>query len=68
MAFLLADRRGFLKKAWRTLSMFSGFLIEGSIPGGFLFAADDVSLKFVTRNSTVLRLGTLSLRRILKYS
>jgi len=29
-----------------------------------LFAADAVSLKFLTHNSTVLRLGTLSFRRI----
>ena len=37
IAFLLADRRGLLTKAWRTHSMFSGFLIERSLPGGFFF-------------------------------
>jgi len=46
--------------------MFSGVLSEGSLPGRFLFAADAVSLKFLTHNSTVLRLGTLSFRWILK--
>jgi len=66
MAFLLADRRGLLTKTWRTRSMFSGALSEGSLPAGFLFAAGDVSLKFLTHNSTVLRLGTLSFRWILK--
>ena len=66
MAFLLADRRGFLTKAWRNCSMFSGVLSEGSLPGRFLFAAYPVSLKFLTHNSTVLRLWTLSFRRISK--
>jgi len=66
MAFQLADCRGFLTKAWRTRSMFSGILSEGSLPGGFLFAADAVSLKFLTHNSRVMRLGTLSFRWILK--
>ena len=66
MAFLLADRRGLLTKAWRTLSMFSGVLSEGALLGGFLFAAETVSLKFLTHNSTVLRLGTLSFRWVLK--
>jgi hypothetical protein len=28
--------------------MFSGVLSEGSLPGGFLFVADAVSLKFLT--------------------
>jgi hypothetical protein len=60
MAFLLADRRGFLTKAWRTCSMFSGVLTEGSLPGEFLFATDAVSLKFLTHNSRILWLGTLS--------
>jgi len=46
--------------------MFSGVLSEGSLPERFLFAADDVSLQFPTHNSTVLRLGTLSFRWILK--
>jgi hypothetical protein len=41
-------------------------LSEGSLPGGFLFAADAVFLKFLTHNSTVLRLGTLSFRWMLK--
>jgi len=39
--------------------MFAGVLSEGSLPGGFIFAADAVSLKFLTHNSTVLRLRTL---------
>jgi len=39
--------------------MFSGVLSEGSLPGRFLFAADTVSLKFLTHSSAVLRLGTL---------
>jgi hypothetical protein len=65
MAFLLAECRGLLKKAWRTHSMFSGVLREGSLPGGFLFVADAVSLKFLTHNSRVLWLGTLSFRWIL---
>jgi hypothetical protein len=39
--------------------MFSGVLSEGCLPGGFLFTAEAVSLKFLTHNSTVLRLGTL---------
>jgi len=34
--------------------------------GVFFFAADAVSLQFLTHNSTVLRLGTLSFRWILK--
>jgi hypothetical protein len=34
--------------------MFSGVLSEGFLPGGFLFAAKAVSLKFLTHNSTVL--------------
>jgi len=38
--------------------MFSGVLSEGSLPGRFLFVADAVSLKFLTHNSTVWRLGT----------
>jgi hypothetical protein len=58
MAFLTADRRGLLTKARRTLSTFSGVLREGCLPGGFLFTAEAVSLKFLTHNSTVLRLGT----------
>jgi hypothetical protein len=66
MAFQLADRRGFLTKAWRTRSMSSGVLSEGSLLGGFLFAADAVSLKFLTHSSRVLQLGTLSFRWILK--
>jgi hypothetical protein len=57
---------GLLTKAWRNRSMFSGILNEGSFPGVFLFAADAASLKFLTHNSTVLRLGTLSFRWILK--
>ena len=57
---------GLLTKAWRNRLVFSGVLIEGSFPGGFLFAANAVSLKFLTHNSTVLRLGTLSFRWILK--
>ena len=40
------------------LTIFSGVLSEGSLPGRFLFAANAVSLKFLTHNSTVLRLGT----------
>jgi hypothetical protein len=39
--------------------MFSGVRSEGCLPGRFLFVADAVSLKFLTHNSTVLRLGTL---------
>jgi len=39
--------------------MFSGVLSEGSLPGHFLFAADAVSLQFLTHNSTVLPLWTL---------
>jgi len=66
MAFQLADRRAFLTKAWRTRLIFSGVLIAGSLPGGFLFAADAVSLKFLAHNSRVLRLGTLLFRWILK--
>jgi hypothetical protein len=66
MAFLLADCRGLLTKAWCTCSVFSGVLSEGSLPGGFLFAADAVSLKFLTHNSMVLRLGTLLFQWILK--
>ena len=66
MAFLLADHQGFLAKAWRTRSMFSGVLSEGSLPGGFLCVSDTVSLKFLTHNSTVLQLGTLLFRWILK--
>jgi hypothetical protein len=66
MAFLLADRQGLLTKACCTHSMFSGVLSERCLPEGFLFAADTVSLKFHTHNSTVLRLGTLSFRWILK--
>jgi len=42
--------------------MFPGVLSEGSLPGRFLFAADAVSLQFLTHNSTVLRLETLSFR------
>jgi len=34
---------GLLTKAWRTRSMFSVVLSEGSLPGHFLFAADTVS-------------------------
>ena len=66
MAFLLANRLGFLTKAWRTRSMFSGVLREGCFPGGFLFAADAVSLKILTYKSRILRLWTLSFRWILK--
>ena len=55
-----------LTKAWRNFSMFSGLLSEGSLPGRFLFAADCVCLQFLTHNSTVLRLGTLSFWWILK--
>jgi hypothetical protein len=54
MAFLLADRRELLTKAPRTCSMFSGVLSEGSFPGSSLFAANAVSLKFLTHNSSVL--------------
>ena len=50
---------GLLTKAWRNISKFSGFLSESFHPGGFLFAADAVSLQFLTHNSTVLRLETL---------
>ena len=57
---------GLLTKAWRYRSIFSGHLNEGSLPGGFLFAADAVSLQFLTHNSTVLPLGTLSFRWTLK--
>jgi len=39
--------------------MFSGVLIKGSLPGHFLFAADAVSLQFLTHNSTVLPLDTV---------
>jgi len=46
--------------------MFSGVISEGSLPERFLFAANAVSLKFPTHNSTVLRLGTLSFWWILK--
>ena len=46
--------------------MISGVLSEASLPGCFLFAAGAVSLKFPTHNSTVLPLGTLSFRWILK--
>ena len=46
--------------------MFSGVLSEGYLPVGFLFAANAVSLKSLTHNSTVLRLGTLSFRWIFK--
>jgi len=42
--------------------MFSGVLSEGFLPGRFLFAADILSVKFLTDNSTVLRLETLSFR------
>jgi hypothetical protein len=66
MAFLSADRRGLLTKAWRTLSMSSRVLNEGSLLGGFLFTAHAFSLKFLTHHSTVLRLGTLSFRWISK--
>ena len=54
------------EKAWRNHSMFSGVLSEGSLPGPFHFAADAVSLQFLPHNGTVLRLGTLSFRWILK--
>jgi len=64
--FLIADCQRLLTKAWHTHSMFSGVLSEGSLPGGFLFAADTVSLKFLTHNSTVLRKGTLLFWWILK--
>jgi hypothetical protein len=37
MAFLLADCRGLLTKAWCTCSIFSGVLSEGSLPGCFHF-------------------------------
>jgi len=57
---------GLLTKAWRKLSTFSAVLSEGSLPGRFLFAADAVSLQFPTHNSTVLPLGTLSFRWVLK--
>ena len=66
MTFLFADHRGFLTKAWHTRSIFSGVLSEGSLLGGFLFAADAVSLKFLTHNSRVLRLGTMSFQWVLK--
>ena len=58
---------GLLTKAWRNRSMISGVLSEGCLLGRFLFAADAVSLKFLTHNSTVLRLGTLSFRWLLKF-
>jgi len=58
--------RELLTKAWHNCSKFLGVLSEGSLPGRFLFEADAVSLKFLTHNSTVLRLGTLSFRWILK--
>jgi hypothetical protein len=67
MAILLAYSRELLAKAWRNRSMISGVLSEGSLPEGFLFAADAVSLTFLTHNSTTLRLETLSFRWILKY-
>jgi len=57
---------GLLTKAWRNRSMFSGVLSEGPPSGRFLFAADAVSLQLLTHNSTVLRLGTLPFRWILK--
>jgi len=57
---------GLLTKARSNRSMFWGVLSEGSLPGRFLFPADAVSLQFLTHNSTVLRLGTLSFRLILK--
>jgi hypothetical protein len=66
MVFLLADRLGLVTKAWRTFSISSGVLSEGTLFGGFLFTTDDVSLKFLTHNSTVLQLGTLSFWWILK--
>jgi hypothetical protein len=44
--------------------MFSGVLSEGSLPAGFLFTADAVSLKFLTHKSTVLRLQTVVLMNI----
>jgi len=47
--------------------MISGVLSEGCLPERFLFAAEAVSLTFLTYNSTVLRLGTLSFRWILKF-
>jgi len=57
---------GLLTKAWRNRSIFSWVLSERSPPGRFLFAADAVSLQFLTHNSTVLPLVTLSFRWILK--
>jgi len=39
--------------------MFSGVLSKGSFPGRFIFAADAVSLQFLTHSSTVLPLWTL---------
>ena len=61
MAFLLADSRGVLTKAWCTRSMFSGVLSEGSLLGGFLFCCrsclSEVShpqqYKIVTRDTVV---------------
>jgi len=66
MALLVADCRGLLTKAWHTHSMFSGVLSEGTLSGGFLFVADTISLKFLTHNSTILGLETLSFWWILK--
>jgi len=58
---------GLLTEAWRPRSKFSGVLGEGSLAGRFLFAADAVSLQFLNIHSiTVLRLGTLSFRWVLK--
>ena len=48
--------------------MFSGVLSEGSLPGRFLFAADAISLKFLTHDKTVLRLGvTMNIEVPTKY-
>jgi hypothetical protein len=49
-----------------TYMFLSGILSEGCLPGGFLFAANAVSLKFLIHNSRMLRLGTLSFWWILK--
>jgi len=57
---------GLLTKIWSNRSMFPGVLSEGCLSGRFLFAEDAVSLKFLTHNSTVLRLWTLSFRWIMK--
>ena len=58
---------GLLTKAWRTRSMFSAVLSEGSLAGRFLFATDAVSLTFLNTHSiTVLPLETLSFRWVLK--